>query len=60
MVQRTTGSLKNWVITYLKKREEQRFKPHLLRALSALVFVHHSEKKLTSFEAHHGREENTV
>ena len=60
MVKRTIGCLKNYVMTYLRESTVQKFKPLILRALSALKLFLHGKTNLTPFEANHGREANTV
>ena len=51
---------KNWVVTYLKKTRGTTVQTAITTSTKRFVFVHHSEKKLTPFEAHHGLEDNTV
>ena len=60
MVERTIGSIKNYVLTYLQENQIYKFGVMISRALSALRFVPHSKTKLTTFEAYHGREANTA
>ena len=60
MVERTIGSIKNYVLTYLQENKKYKFGAMISRALSALRFVPHSKTKLTPFEAYHGREANTA
>ena len=60
MVERTIGSIKNYVLTYLQENKNYKFGLMISRALSALRFVPHSKTKLTPFEAYHGREANTA
>ena len=60
MVERTIGSIKNYVLTYLQENKNYKFGEMISRALSALRFVPHSKTKLTPFEAYHGREANTA
>ena len=60
MVERTIGSIKNYVLTYLQENRNYKFGLMISRALSALRFVPHSKTKLTPFEAYHGREANTA
>ena len=60
MVERTIGSIKNYVLTYLQENKNYKFGEMISRALSALRFVSHSKTKLTPFEAYHGREANTA
>ena len=60
MVERTIGSIKNYVLTYLQENKNYKFGEMISRALSALRFVPHSKTKLTPLEAYHGREANTA
>ena len=43
-----------------KRIHRAKFKPLILRALSALKLFLHGKTNLTPFEANHGREANTV
>ena len=56
MVERTIGSIKNYVLTNLQENRNYKFGLMIFRALSALRFVPHSKTKLTPFEAYHGRD----
>ena len=60
MVERTIGSIKNYVLTYLQENNNYKIGLMITRALSALRFVPQSKTKLTPFEAYHGREANTA
>ena len=60
MVERTIGSIENYVLTYLREDKNQEIKKMISRALSALLLLPHSKTKLTPFEAYHGREANTA
>ena len=60
MVERTIGSVKNYVLTYLQEDKNYKFGAMISRALSALRLVPHSKTKLTPFEDCHGREANTA
>ena len=60
MIERTIGSIKNYVLTYLQENKNHKFGLMISRALSTLRFVPHSQTKLTPFEAYHGREANTA
>ena len=60
MVERTIGSIKNYMLTYLQENKNYKFGFVISRALSALRFVLHSKTKLTQFEAYHCREANTT
>ena len=60
MVERTIGSIKNYVLTYLQEDKNYKFGAMISRALSALRFVPRYKTKLTPFEAYHGREANTA
>ena len=55
-VERTIGSIKNYVPTYLQENKNYKFGVMISRALSALRFVPQSKAKITPFEAYHGRE----
>ena len=59
-VERTIGSLKNFVLTYAKEKDHGNHETMVERALSALRFAANATLKITPFEAHHGRETNTV
>ena len=59
-VERTIGSLKNFVLTYAKEKDQCNLETMVERALSALRFAPNATLKITPFEAHHGREANTV
>ena len=56
-VERTIGSLENFVLTYAKEKDSGTLESMIERALSALRFA---TLKISPFEAHHGREANTV
>ena len=59
-VERTIGSLKNFVLTYAKEKDSGNLESMIERALSALRFAPNATLKISPFEAHHGREANTV
>ena len=59
-VERTIGSLKNCVLTYATEKEHKSLESMVDKALAALRFSKNATTKLTPFEAHHGREANTV
>ena len=59
-VERTIGSLKNFVLTYAKEKDTGNLESIVERALSALRFAPNSTLKKSPFEAHHDREANTV
>ena len=59
-VERTIGSLKNFVLTYATDKEHESLESMVDKALGALRFSKNATTKLTPFEAHHGREANTV
>ena len=59
-VERTIGSLKNFVLTYAKEKDSGNLESMVERALSALRFAPNATLKILPFEAHHGREANTV
>ena len=58
-VERTFGSLKNYVLTYAKEKYHGNLESMVERALSARRFAPNATLKITPFEAHHGREANT-
>ena len=59
-VERTIASLKYFVLTYESEKEHESLECMVDKALSALRFSKNATTKLTPFEAHHGREANTV
>ena len=59
-VERKIGSLKNFVLTYATEKEQKSLESMVDKALGALRFSKNATTKLTPFEAHHGREANTV
>ena len=59
-VERTIGSLKNFVLTYAKEKDSGNLESMIERALSALRFSPNATLKISPFEAHHGKEANTV
>ena len=59
-VERTVGSLKNFVLTYASEKEHKSLEVMIDKALGALRFSKNATIKLTPVEAHHGREANTV
>ena len=59
-VERTIGSLKNFVLTSVKEKDHGNLETMVERALSALRFALNATLKITPFEAHHGREANFV
>ena len=60
MIQRTIGSLENYVLTYPREKGNQKFNYMITRALTALRFLPLSKTKLTPVETQHRREANTV
>ena len=60
MIERTIGSINNYVLTYLREDKNQKYGMMTSRTLSVLRFIPHSKIKLTPFEAYHGREGNTA
>ena len=60
IVERTIGSKKNYMLTYLQENKNYKFGVMISRALSTLRFVPHSKTKITPFEAYHGREAKTA
>ena len=59
-VERTIGSIKNSVLTYAREEKSEPLDRMVERALGALRFAKNATLKITPFEAHHGREANTV
>ena len=59
-VERTIGSLKNFVLTYATDKAHKSLESMVDKTLGALRFSKNATTKLTPFEAHHGREANTV
>ena len=55
-VERTTGRLKNSILTYAKEKNPVLLGNMLERALGALLFSVNATAKLTTFQAHHGCE----
>ena len=50
----------NFVLTYAKEKDSGNLESMIERALSALRFAPNATLKISPFEAHHGREANTV
>ena len=59
-LERTIGSLKKFVLTYASEKEHKSLESMVDKALGALRFSKIATTKLTPFEAHQGREANTV
>ena len=59
-VERTIGSLKNSILTFAHEKNPEPLEKMVERALGALRFSKNSTLKISPFEAHHGREANTV
>ena len=59
-VECTIGSLRNFVLTYAKEKDSGNLESMVERALSAFRFTPNATLKKSPFEAHHGREANTV
>ena len=59
-VERTIGSLKNLILTFAQEKNPEPLEKMVERALGALRFSKNSTLKISPFEAHHGREANTV
>ena len=59
-VERTIDSIKNSVLTYVREDKPEPLDRMVERALGALRFVKNATLNITPFEAHHGREANTV
>ena len=58
--ERTIGSIKNSVLTYAREEKPEPLDRMVERALGALRFAKNAILNITPFEAHHGREANTV
>ena len=59
-VERTIGSLKNSILTFVQEKHPEPLEKMIERALGALRFSKNATLKISPFEAHHGREANTV
>ena len=59
-VEQTMGSIKNFVLTYVKEKNYGKLEVMVERALGAWRFAPNATLKLSPFEAQHGRETNTV
>ena len=59
-VERTLGSIKNSILTYVKEEKHGNLRIMVERAPGALRFAPTATIKMWSFEAHHAREANTV
>ena len=59
-VERTIGSLKNSILTFVQEKSPEPLEKMVERALGALRFSKNATLKISPFEAHHGREANTV
>ena len=59
-VERTMTSLKNSILTFVQEKHPKPLEKMIERALGALRFSKNATLKISSFEAHHGREANTV
>ena len=59
-VERTIGSLKNSILTFAQEKNPEPLEKMVERALGALRFSKNSTLRISPFEAHHGREANTV
>ena len=59
-MEKIIGSLKNVVLTYATEKEHNSLETMVEKALGALRFSTNAITKLTPFEAHLGREPNTV
>ena len=58
-MERTIGSLKNFVLTYAKEKDHDNLETMVEFALSAPRFAPNATLKITLFEAHYDREANT-
>ena len=59
-VERTIGSLKNSILTFAQEKNPEPLEKMVELDLGALRFSKNSTLKISPFEAHHGREANTV
>ena len=59
-VERTIGSLKNSILTFVQEKQPEPLEKMIERALGTLRFSKNATLKISPFEAHHGREANTV
>ena len=59
-VERTIGSLKNSILTFIQEKHPELLEKMIERALGALRFSKNATIKISPFEAHHDREANTV
>ena len=59
-VERTIGSLKNSILTFFQEKHPKPLEKMIERAHGALRFSKNATLKIAPFEAHHGRETNTV
>ena len=59
-LERTIGSLKNSLLTFAQEKHPEPLEKKIERALGALKFYKNATLKISPFEAHHGREANTV
>ena len=59
-VERTIGIIRNSVLTYAREDKPKPLDRMVERALVALRFAKNATLNITPFEAHHGREANTV
>ena len=59
-VERTIGSLNNFVLAYAKEKDHGKLESLVERTLSAFRFAPNTTLKVTPIEEHHGREAITV
>ena len=59
-VERTIGSLKNFILTFVQEKHPEPLEKIIERALGALRFSKNATLKISPLEAHHGQEANTV
>ena len=59
-VERKIGSINSSVLTYAWEDKPERLDRMVERALGALRFAKNATLNITTFEAHHGREANTI
>ena len=58
--EQTIGSLKNSILTYSREKPAEPLGKKIESAFGALQFANNATLKITPFEAHHGREANTM
>ena len=59
-VERTIGSLKNSILTFVQEKHPEPLEKMIEMVLGALRVLKNATLRISPFEAHHGRETNTV